>query len=158
MSSGHGQAFISDLPTHDCYYFLRYTSLSRLASSKTTYFWTSRTRSATELICRPGSLPAGLVTAVLGINLEAVAFSALVNSVWTPKQYHCASLHIHKLNFDPSRVAWACKSCGKSLMHGFKVAFNCKKCDYSCCLACYRHVSSFSTPRHPLPCCETKAA
>ena len=94
----------------------------------------------------PWVLPAGLVTAVLGINLEAVAFSALVNSVWTPQQYHCASLHIHKLNFDPSRVAWACKSCGKSLMHGFKVAFNCKKCDYSCCLACYRRVASSSSP------------
>ena len=83
-------------------------------------------------------LAVGLVMTVLGVNLEAIAFSAAAESIWRPQQYSCPSLHIHPLEFDPSKVAFSCKSCGKGLNQGFRVAFNCKKCNYVCCIACYR--------------------
>eukprot|EP00951_Prasinocladus_malaysianus_P039590 scaffold445505_cov55-Prasinocladus_malaysianus.AAC.1 len=83
-------------------------------------------------------IPLGLVLTVLAVNLEAVAFSAVVDNVWEPRSYECLSLHLHPLSYDPSKMAWACKSCGKTIAQGFKVAFTCKKCNYNCCMTCYR--------------------
>lgn len=84
------------------------------------------------------TIPFGLVMTVLGVNMEAMAFAALVNDVWYPKPYSCPSLHIHPLDYEPKKVAMSCKSCGKNIRQGFKVAFSCRKCGYTCCLACYR--------------------
>mmetsp|Transcript_13800 Transcript_13800/g.39080 ORF Transcript_13800/g.39080 Transcript_13800/m.39080 type:complete len:683 (-) Transcript_13800:1987-4035(-) len=83
-------------------------------------------------------IPAGLTAAVIAVNLEAMAFSAAIDAVWVARSYTCHALHIHSLTYDPSRVAWSCKSCGTTLGQGFKVAFTCRKCNFSCCLACYR--------------------
>ena len=83
-------------------------------------------------------IPVALSLLVVVVNLEAMTFAQLVDSVWQPKMYTCESLHLHPLSYEPKHVAWSCKGCGKTLMQGFKVAFHCKKCDFNCCFSCYR--------------------
>lgn len=119
--------------------FQDHSLFSRPASAQDLGFTAAWLSSAMGLGPLPGwMIPVGLVLTVLAVNLEAVCFSAAVDAVWQPHSYECRSLHLHPLSYDPAKVAWACKSCGKTLMQGFKVAFTCKKCNYNCCMACYR--------------------
>ena len=82
--------------------------------------------------------PVFLTSIVIVVNLEAMTFARLVDSVWQPRQYVCRKLHLHPLFYEPKHVAWSCKGCGKTLVQGFKVAFHCKQCDFSCCIHCYK--------------------
>ena len=101
------------------------------------------------------TVPLGLCAAVLVVNVEAVAFGDLIDKVWQPQQYSVPSLHMHPLNYETSAASskgpMACKSCGLGMRRGFKVAFACKKCDWYCCMACYKCVAFPSTPPPPPP-------
>ena len=84
------------------------------------------------------AVPVLLTGCVVAVNLEAMTFARLVDSLWQPRQYVCRKLHLHPLFYEPKHVAWSCKGCGKTLVQGFKVAFHCKQCDFSCCIHCYK--------------------
>ena len=84
------------------------------------------------------AVPVLLTCIVVAVNLEAMTFARLVDSLWQPRQYVCRKLHLHPLFYEPKHVAWSCKGCGKTLVQGFKVAFHCKQCDFSCCIHCYK--------------------
>ncbi len=88
------------------------------------------------------TVPLGLCAAVLIVNVEAVAFGSLIDMSCQSRQYSVPSLHMHPLNYQTTarKGPLACKSCGLGMRQGFKVAFACKKCDWYCCMSCYKCV------------------